>query len=907
MDTSSLLNVNNRLLKIWNGKMDAIYLSKHDKDTENKENIILSSKFGQQYQCQFDSYNEISEKVREDGVSNSKLLISDLLKPLEDKPCLILTTGWWTYEFCYKKQIKQYHISDKKISGDIIILGHYSEDFNWSDAQSAQAPEATMHYHSQQYVNGTVCDLTKSLRRTEIRFRCKEGLQDTLDGVEEPLTCTYILHVSTNLVCRHPLLRTTTNKNLLPIICNPVLNELEYREYLEVQKQLEELEAEESKEKLKKLEGRDLERYGAEALNRFGVIEVDGASIKFFVLSTDGFQNFDDTLNDGSKDGDEKSEASSSADSKEPIDPTQQQQQTQQSLIDRKKSAVWKLKEMMSKEFQGTFGKREIITKKVNKVARDEIRSNGDSEGDEQVVPATADADDKDDDTIVAATGEDKLHDDVVKGEIITKKVNKVARDEIRSNGDSEGDEQVVPATADADDKDDDTIVAATGEDRVDGKKDVDKVSDAGKKFANGDDDDDDSMITWQGYGNKEIKFKNTKINIKAVDRQVRDLMKKKNAAAADDENVGGGVPAGGDEKDAEARYKQSMSKINDGSAADKTDSVDKAGNGYVIAVDSNEDDVKSKATVKTVEDETDDAVENKLEAFMNDISNYLNEQLTSVQNMMDVADDEVASQINELLKVRGDGEVGEGSDVDKKVTSSQVKVDSAAAADDKGDDKSDDGDEKSKSTSRKLSHIHKLKAKLSQLSKRIFNYLNGDDDDQDADGLTKLVEDTKLSFSLSDSNSDGDDGDGVGGNEKKVDNKAYDEKVVGDSRVEEDGLKKVHSRDNVAVEGASAENVGSGGGVTKDAVVEDVDTEAARNDDEDKSADASKKLKTSIFGSGGQMTDREKSLRHMILTIMKQNEQNTRDGQRHGKIEENYAFDWKERKKKLNLKKDEL
>ena len=72
------------------------------------------------------------------------------------------------------------------------------------------------------------------------QFKCKEDSLDTLVSVEEPSTCKYLLHVSTPHLCKHPSLRQVPEKTSLPIVCNPVLSDSDYKDYVEYQKRLTE-------------------------------------------------------------------------------------------------------------------------------------------------------------------------------------------------------------------------------------------------------------------------------------------------------------------------------------------------------------------------------------------------------------------------------------------------------------------------------------------------------------------------------------------------------------------------------------------------------------------------------------------------------------------------------------------
>ncbi|XP_032801765.2 protein OS-9 isoform X2 [Petromyzon marinus] len=201
------------------------------------ETLFVSSKYGQQYECQlppqavFRSTGESSGG--EHGSLYQGLAIPELLKPMANVPCLLKTRDWWTYEFCYGKDIKQYHMEGSEIKGDIMHLGFYDSEFDWSnETAKAGKRHRLKRYHSQLYRNGTQCDLNGRHREAEVRFVCEEGGSgDYLSRVDEPQSCMYVLTVHTVRLCAHPDMRIPTRSNPQPIRCQPSLTPKEYEEY----------------------------------------------------------------------------------------------------------------------------------------------------------------------------------------------------------------------------------------------------------------------------------------------------------------------------------------------------------------------------------------------------------------------------------------------------------------------------------------------------------------------------------------------------------------------------------------------------------------------------------------------------------------------------------------------------
>ena len=119
--------------------------------------VTMVNKAGQRYQC---SLPQMPEQEREEAGDSEAAVpdISRLLAPLEAGPCIYKTKDWWTYEVCYRRSIKQYHVENDKPVGNIMILGAHDparDNFEPSNAT----------YLAQWYTNGSKCDLTGQPRQ----------------------------------------------------------------------------------------------------------------------------------------------------------------------------------------------------------------------------------------------------------------------------------------------------------------------------------------------------------------------------------------------------------------------------------------------------------------------------------------------------------------------------------------------------------------------------------------------------------------------------------------------------------------------------------------------------------------------------------------------------------------------
>ncbi|XP_078660634.1 uncharacterized protein LOC144905106 isoform X1 [Branchiostoma floridae x Branchiostoma belcheri] len=203
--------------------------------------LYVASKYGQEYQCvlpKVSGQGEGEEAQEEENQQN--LNISYLLAPMAKAPCLTKEKDWWTYEFCYGKNIRQYHLEEGEIKGDIYYIGFYESDKNWTNTSNeAAGSHRLQRYHSQKYVNGTTCDLTGHYRQAEVRFLCEEGMGDYINRVDEPSSCNYIITVHTTKICHHPYLKPLQSHKPQPIMCNPVLPHEQFLEYLRIQEESE--------------------------------------------------------------------------------------------------------------------------------------------------------------------------------------------------------------------------------------------------------------------------------------------------------------------------------------------------------------------------------------------------------------------------------------------------------------------------------------------------------------------------------------------------------------------------------------------------------------------------------------------------------------------------------------------
>lgn len=142
-----------------------------------------------------------------------------LLEPLATY-CLTRHEGYWSYEFCYKKSIRQYHtVAMRDANGRTVskveseyVIGSYQpvpetfkEEAHIVVNKEEEGGDPT--YFALEYTDGTECDLTGEKRATTVQFVCGEGPTDSFVSIKEDRSCHYKAVVSSPRLCRHPSFR----------------------------------------------------------------------------------------------------------------------------------------------------------------------------------------------------------------------------------------------------------------------------------------------------------------------------------------------------------------------------------------------------------------------------------------------------------------------------------------------------------------------------------------------------------------------------------------------------------------------------------------------------------------------------------------------------------------------------
>lgn len=187
-----------------------------------QESLVMTNKEGQSYIC-FLPMVEETKPLKPNAQPNSTSLIletdrriklktpDELIDGIKEK-CIYRHEGWWSYEFCHQKHMRQLHLEDDKPVQEFLMgvfdpMATVDFNLNQSDATVFKDPrskDASQRYHAHVYTNGTLCDLTKQPRETEIRFVCSEP-SVVISSIKEISTCKYVITVQCPMLCKHPM------------------------------------------------------------------------------------------------------------------------------------------------------------------------------------------------------------------------------------------------------------------------------------------------------------------------------------------------------------------------------------------------------------------------------------------------------------------------------------------------------------------------------------------------------------------------------------------------------------------------------------------------------------------------------------------------------------------------------
>uniref|UniRef100_M4BIM3 MRH domain-containing protein n=1 Tax=Hyaloperonospora arabidopsidis (strain Emoy2) TaxID=559515 RepID=M4BIM3_HYAAE len=190
-------------------------------------------------------------KSQESEVDTDRLVtMQSLLQPLQNEhTCVTRDEGWWTYEYCFGRSVRQYHRDeDGQLTADY-TLGVFDADGNRElerlDSALVLEPFDETHDVSRPaylelYNFGTLCKTSEKQapRKAKVFHFCnRDGSSQRLIMVKEMQTCVYTVKVLSPVFCDHPHFlndEQESDETFEIVHCIPAVEEAEAVETLEV-------------------------------------------------------------------------------------------------------------------------------------------------------------------------------------------------------------------------------------------------------------------------------------------------------------------------------------------------------------------------------------------------------------------------------------------------------------------------------------------------------------------------------------------------------------------------------------------------------------------------------------------------------------------------------------------------
>ena len=178
----------------------------------------------------------------------------ELLKDMEGN-CMYFVSGWWSYAFCYNKEVKQFHALPPGRAGTPIfpptedesvpsfVLGHFQDPRQSTKqveggskggkrieqktgAETTQIQtKGDMRYMVQKLGGGSTCDITGRPRKIEVQFHCHPQSADRIGWIKEVSTCAYLMVIYTPRLCNDVAFLPPKEHKAHQIICREIVSE----------------------------------------------------------------------------------------------------------------------------------------------------------------------------------------------------------------------------------------------------------------------------------------------------------------------------------------------------------------------------------------------------------------------------------------------------------------------------------------------------------------------------------------------------------------------------------------------------------------------------------------------------------------------------------------------------------
>lgn len=120
-----------------------------------------------------------------------------------DGECVVASAGWWTYEVCYKKEVRQFHQEPDGTRPSDWSMGKFVAP---GDSQSLAGAEVPAMYETDvahYFAGGQHCDENGELRSSKVVYTCCKSRPSaaSVDKIDEPTLCSYLISVCVPELC----------------------------------------------------------------------------------------------------------------------------------------------------------------------------------------------------------------------------------------------------------------------------------------------------------------------------------------------------------------------------------------------------------------------------------------------------------------------------------------------------------------------------------------------------------------------------------------------------------------------------------------------------------------------------------------------------------------------------------
>ncbi|VDO67338.1 unnamed protein product [Schistosoma curassoni] len=150
-----------------------------------------------------DVVNQVSSSLKTPSSTSPKINPSmmksvndnQVMEFLQGKLCLTGNLGWWTYEICFNKFIRQYHLDANTKQLQEIRLGHWDLDahlkwFEENNVKKQKSSGSSNRQISLYYGQGDLCTETNKLREVVVKMKRIRTIQKA--SVESSMFCDLI-------------------------------------------------------------------------------------------------------------------------------------------------------------------------------------------------------------------------------------------------------------------------------------------------------------------------------------------------------------------------------------------------------------------------------------------------------------------------------------------------------------------------------------------------------------------------------------------------------------------------------------------------------------------------------------------------------------------------------------------